>query len=110
MATFVVEINPIPNEKWSLNIKDLKSKAEEQLEFDAVMICIGNYSVPLTPYFKGMDDFSGSAIHSHNYRKIKPYKNKRVLVVGAGFSGVDISKALAPTAKKVNFRFEIAIS
>lgn len=85
-----------------MSVKDLKTKIEEQLEFDSVMICIGNYSVPLTPYFKGMDNFNGSVIHSHHYRKTNPYKNKKVLIVGAGFSGVDISKALAPVAKKVN--------
>lgn len=75
---------------------------EEEKEFDSVIICIGNYSTPAIPRFQGIEKFEGKTVHSHDYRKVDPYLNKSVLIVGAGFSGIDIAKALAPLAKMVN--------
>lgn len=100
--TYVIEISPLPRNRWSIKFKDLKRNIEEEEEFDSVIVCIGNYSTPFVTKLQGLDKFKGSAIHSHDYRKISPYRNKKILIVGAGFSGIDIAKAIAPSAKSVS--------
>ena len=66
--------------------------------------CILNcrhYSVPLMPKVKGLNDFKGHVLHSHDYRVPAPYKDKTVVCLGAGASGQDISLDIASLAKKV---------
>ncbi|XP_060517272.1 senecionine N-oxygenase-like [Cylas formicarius] len=48
-----------------------------------------------------METFTGRSVHSHSYRRPDDYKGKRVLVVGAGPSGVDISRILSDVAERV---------
>ena len=49
-----------------------------------------------------MDKFKGETVHSHNYREPDAYAGKRVLCVGGGASGTDISIELSGHAKQVN--------
>lgn len=46
-------------------------------------------------------DFSGTIIHSHDYREPESYKNRKVLSVGAGPSGLDITLDIATIADTV---------
>ncbi len=55
--------------------------------FDAVVVCVGNYHQPNLPEIKGMDDFKGLQMHAHNYRSSSMFAGMRVIVVGASFSG-----------------------
>lgn len=41
----------------------------------------------------------GTIIHSHDYREPEPYRNRRVLIVGAGPSGMDISLDIAEVSR-----------
>lgn len=66
------------------------------------MICVGNYSVPKLPNIPGSEALGEKAIHSHRFRKPDAYKNKRVLVIGAGPSGIDIAKIVGEVAEKVD--------
>ncbi|MEV7136592.1 SidA/IucD/PvdA family monooxygenase [Arthrobacter sp. NPDC093128] len=46
---------------------------------------------PIQPEIPGLDTFSGDVIHSAEYGSPTPnFRDKRVLVVGVGNSGVDI--------------------
>ena len=57
---------------------------------------------PFVPQLDGLEKFpSENVIHSHIYRKLQPYKNSVVLVVGGGVSGKDITRGLATVAKEV---------
>lgn len=40
-------------------------------------------------------------IHSHDYKEPEPYKNRTVLVVGAGASGLDMATHLCNITKKL---------
>lgn len=40
-------------------------------------------------------------IHSHDYREPEPYHNRRVLLVGAGSSGLDLSVHLSNITSKL---------
>ncbi len=46
---------------------------------------------PFTPQFKGIESFRGEVMHSRNYSEGAQLSRKRVLIVGAGNSGVDIA-------------------
>lgn len=78
------------------------SKQTTSFIYDAVMICTGHYNDPFVPIIPGANRFIGGVIHCHSYRNTKPYQNKKVLVIGAGPSGIDISIKLAPVAEKVS--------
>lgn len=54
------------------------------------MWACGLQSTPHQPEIKGLDGFTGEIIHSSKYKRIDQVVGKRVLVVGAGNSGVDI--------------------
>ena len=58
-----------------------------EYEFDAVVVCVGNYHQPNLPDVRGMDDFRGLQMHAHNYRSSSMFTNMRVIIVGASFSG-----------------------
>lgn len=64
-------------------------------EFTHVMVCNGKYSVPRIPPVEGLISFTGKVEHSHGYRVPEKYEGKRVVVVGAGASGVDIALEIA---------------
>jgi thioredoxin reductase len=66
----------------------------DQKRFDAVVVCNGHYSEPRVPTYEGQDVFKGIQIHSHNYRRPEGFAGKRVVVIGAAFSGSDISQEL----------------
>lgn len=93
---------PLSNGRWTIKFKDLKTNIVEIKEYDSVMICVGNYSVPKYPTIEGIDKFQGRTIHSHIYRKSDPFRNRRVVLIGGGPSGVDISRIVAEVASKVS--------
>ncbi|KAF7283945.1 hypothetical protein GWI33_022771 [Rhynchophorus ferrugineus] len=99
--TQVTEVDPLPDNKWKIKEKNLKTKVVTEHIFDAVMVCVGNYSVPKIPKIEGSEKFIGKIIHSHHYRKPDGYKGKKVLVIGAGPSGIDISRIVGKVAEKV---------
>lgn len=55
-----------------------------------VVIATGNEAVPVVPAWPGRDTFTGELIHSAHFGRVDRFKDKRVLVVGAGNSGVDV--------------------
>lgn len=68
----------------------LHRKADSEIttkSFDAVMICTGHLWEQFTPKIPGIDKFTGTIIHSGDYRTFHPYVGKRVVVVGCSNSG-----------------------
>ncbi len=55
-----------------------------------VVVATGRESVPFIPDWPGKEQFGGSVIHSANFGDVQQYRDKHVLVVGAGNSGSDI--------------------
>lgn len=75
------------------NTTDAKETVIHQ-RVDAIVVCNGHYSEPRVPEYEGQTSFGGIQMHSHNYRTPDPFVGKRVVVVGAAFSGSDISQEL----------------
>ncbi|WP_374572729.1 flavin-containing monooxygenase [Phenylobacterium sp.] len=63
----------------------------------AALICAtGTNWSPAMPAYPG--EFTGEMRHSHSYRSMSEFAGKRVLVIGAGNSGVDIACDAAQSA------------
>ena len=64
----------------------------------AVVIATGQYRKPMLPTWPGADSYSGELVHSSTFTNGARYKDKRVLVVGAGNSGTEIATDLTEHA------------
>ncbi|CAL1685616.1 unnamed protein product [Lasius platythorax] len=85
-------------EKWSVQVKKLNTNETELRYFDAIMVCNGHYFDPYIPIIPGIDNFPGLILHSHAYRKPDEFFGKKVLVLGAASSGIDIGIDLSKYA------------
>lgn len=68
-------------------------------EYDAVIVCNGHHWNPKYASFSG--NFNGEVIHAHDYKTPERFKDKKILVIGIGNSGVDLSSELSSAARKV---------
>lgn len=57
--------------------------------------------MPRIPSIKDIEKFRGRKIHSHDYREPESFKGLRVVMLGAGESGLDICVEVATMAKEV---------
>jgi hypothetical protein len=69
---------------WRVETTDGKAQ-----EYSALICATGTNWHPVMPTYPGT--FTGEMRHSNTYRSISEFAGKRVLVVGAGNSGVDIA-------------------
>ncbi|CAI5704250.1 unnamed protein product [Peronospora effusa] len=80
-------------EKWKIRVTS-EEKGDYEEKFDRVVICNGHFSKPSFATINGIQHFKGVVSHSRSYRTPGPYKGKRVVVIGRGPSGQDISLEL----------------
>jgi putative flavoprotein involved in K+ transport len=59
----------------------------------------GSFARPHRPRFPGQEAFRGRILHAAEYRNPVPFRGKRVVVVGAGDSAVQIAHELAQVAE-----------
>ena len=64
-----------------------------------VIAATGGFGNPNRPALPGLDDFPGTVSHAANYRSPGPFDGRRVIVVGAGNSAVQIATELAGHAR-----------
>ncbi|MHB8572915.1 MAG: flavin-containing monooxygenase [Candidatus Dormibacteria bacterium] len=64
---------------------------------DRVVVATGLNHTPFLPDWPGRQSFTGTVLHSSDYRNPQPFLGRRVLVVGAGNSGTEIAQDLAET-------------
>ncbi|KFM65175.1 Flavin-containing monooxygenase FMO GS-OX-like 2, partial [Stegodyphus mimosarum] len=103
--TLVENVEPVEhsNDKveWIVDIQDVASNERARFVYDAVMVCNGHYSVPYIPEIPGLDTFDGLLMHSHDYREESKFQNLKVVVLGAGASGIDIAIEISKVAAEV---------
>lgn len=85
-------------QRWKVLYKQNGKRLEK--EFNYVIVASGFFSQPLMPPID-KSRFSGTILHSKEYRGDAVFRNKEVVVVGGSFSGVEIAADVAKTAKKV---------
>ncbi len=89
-VTRVHPANPIPRERSAWIVETEQGNSET---FDAVVVASGHLSSPL--HSETYRAFGGEYLHSHDYRRPENFLGKRVCVIGAGNSGLDIAADLA---------------
>jgi len=72
----------------------------EVRDYRGVIYAGGHEWTPNMPDIPGADTFTGRIIHSRDYRSPAEFEGRRVLVVGAGNSGVDIVSDAAFAAER----------
>lgn len=64
----------------------------------ALVVASGTFGSPYTPEIPGAEAFRGEMLHAAAYRRPEPFAGKRVVVVGAANSAVQIATELAELA------------
>lgn len=82
-------------ERW-----DVTLASGETRRYRGVVACPGFQRVSHTPTYPG--EFSGVQLHSREYKNADAFQGKRVLVVGAGNSAVDIAVDAAVAASEAS--------
>ncbi|KAH9855313.1 FAD/NAD(P)-binding domain-containing protein [Lenzites betulinus] len=84
-------------QKWDVTVQ-----GEEHLQFDLVLVANGHFRVPRIPLTKGLEAWrtQNKVTHSVWYRDPSVYKGT-LLVVGGGYSGMDVASETRPYATTV---------
>ncbi|EEC13134.1 dimethylaniline monooxygenase, putative [Ixodes scapularis] len=88
--------------RWDVVVKDLNGNVERRETFDAVLVASGHNGFPNVPTFKGMEKFKGKIVHTHSLKDAEQFKDRRVVVVGIGNSGIDAAVDASRVAAQVS--------
>ncbi len=66
--------------------------------FSHLVVCNGHHWLPRFPSYPG--NFTGEFLHSHDFKKAAPFKDKRVLVIGGGNSACDVAVETSRVSEK----------
>ncbi|RMG81079.1 MAG: NAD(P)/FAD-dependent oxidoreductase [Chloroflexi bacterium] len=69
--------------------------------YPCVISATGRFGNPIWPDIPGLREFPGTAIHAHDYHGPEPFAGQRVMVIGNGPSGVDITVDLTQVTSPV---------
>lgn len=103
--TMVMDVRPNENnnnnQQWQVTCVDKPVGQSFTNVYDSVLICNGHYNDPIKPNIAGQDLFGGVIEHSHNYRNPERFRGQKVLVIGAGPSGLDLTLHISSVAQHV---------
>lgn len=84
--TTVTNAELLADDRWNVTLSDGRSKT-----YDGLICAPGVTWHPSLPQLPGQDEFKGEVRHSVTFKDGLEFRGKRVLIVGAGNSGVDIA-------------------
>lgn len=90
----VVEVHPRADGGYLV-----RTDAGDRIAAAGVVAASGSFGNPYLPDMPGRGDFTGDLRHVADYRQPGPYAGKRVIVVGAGNSAVQVAHELAAHAR-----------
>lgn len=93
-ATAVTRVEPVAD-GWRV------TGAHGEFGARALVVATGILSNPYIPDIPGRESFRGSLVHSVAYRRPEPFRDRSVLVIGAGNSAGEIGSELARTGARV---------
>jgi hypothetical protein len=96
--TLVKKCIRIDREKWMVTTE--KNGQEHTEVFTHLIVCNGHHWKPRYPNYPGV--FTGEFMHSHDYKKAAPFKDKRVLVIGGGNSACDVAVETSRISEKTS--------
>jgi putative flavoprotein involved in K+ transport len=77
-------------DRWSLQLQDGSEQSARTL-----VVATGYLHTPVVPRWPGREVWTGTLLHSAQYRNAEPFRGQDVLVVGPGNSGAEIATDLA---------------
>lgn len=77
-------------QKFTVVLDDLANDTTYEEVFDYLVVATGHFSVPNMPFFKGIDTFTGSVLHAHDFRGAEPFVDRKLLIIGSSYSAEDI--------------------
>lgn len=75
---------------WDVNVR-LQDGTERGFRLKYLVLATGGSGTPRDPDLPGLGDFSGTLLHSTEFRSGADYRDEKVLVVGTGTSAHDIA-------------------
>jgi putative flavoprotein involved in K+ transport len=78
---------------------EVELKGGARLSARAVVAASGSFGHPHRPVLPGLVQFTGQVLHAAEYRSPAPFAGRRVVVVGAGNSAVQIAAELTQVAR-----------
>jgi dimethylaniline monooxygenase (N-oxide forming) len=87
--TRVEHVEPLPDGRFRVTTSTGLN------DYDAILVANGHHWDPRWPEPPFPGHFDGVELHSHDYRRPKQLAGKRVVVVGGGNSGMDITRDAA---------------
>ncbi|MCB5168363.1 NAD(P)-binding domain-containing protein [Streptomyces bambusae] len=96
LETEVLAVRQDPSGTWRVTSRDARGAVTER-EFGAVVVASGHNTEAAMPdrLPPGADTFTGTVLHSMDYRDGSDFAGQRTVVVGMGASGVDIAADLS---------------
>ncbi len=94
--TAVEHAAPQPAGGWRLRLAD-----GSEAEFTHLVSAVGTFSTPYRPQIPGV--FDGRLLHSAEYKHAELFRDRRVLIVGAGNSACDIAVDAVHHARSVDW-------
>ena len=99
-GTSVIRAEPDEGGGWRVTSREEEAGREQTEEFAGLIIANGILSEPNVPEFEG--EFEGELLHTSAYRRPEIFRDKRVLIIGAGNSGCDIAVDAVGQARSVD--------
>ncbi|XP_060606971.1 trimethylamine monooxygenase-like [Ruditapes philippinarum] len=92
-AVRYVKFNDDEN-NFIVTVNDHNTGETREEIFSHVVVATGIFNTPNTPEIKGIGEFHGRILHAHDFRDAREFTGKRVLLIGAGYSGEDLALQL----------------
>jgi hypothetical protein len=91
--TQVLMAAPAAGGGWDVTVRRHDTGTERTERYGALLVANGHHWDPRypEPAFPGAAAFTGTQMHSHDYRTPEPFAGQRVLVLGVGNSACDIA-------------------
>jgi dimethylaniline monooxygenase (N-oxide forming) len=92
--TSVTDVRPADGGGWGVTVRKVGSRKKPVTRhYDAVLVANGHHwdaRLP-EPEFPGASSFTGTQMHSHDYKTFDGFEGKKVVVLGIGNSACDIA-------------------
>lgn len=96
----VQKVERLPDANWLVSYIDNLGEEKSEI-FQVLMVANGHHNVPKYPQYPGT--YTGTYLHSHDFKYLKEeWRDKRILVIGAGNSACDIAVESSRISKVVH--------
>ena len=84
---------------WLVKWSDAAGNSQSDT-FEYLMVANGHHNVPKFPSYPG--NYTGKYLHSHDFKSVdESWRNKKILIIGAGNSACDIAVEASRVSKNV---------